>query len=466
MGENTMGFMKKRLSYASMVAVALLSGLMAGCGSDSTPATAPVTTTTFLYTSDAHYGIKRQGAAIFNGYSNAQQVNAAMVTVMNTMPTVTLPADGGLNAGAQIGKVDFVIQSGDIANRSQANQTGYTQVQSAKASLTQFLADYGTLKYPLYLVPGNHDVSNAIGYTKALTPASDWSVLAYIYNTFVKTNTFSDLVAGTLTGQSAPATPGANYVAANKVYYSRDIGGVHFMFINMWPDSDAQAWMDADLAKISSTTPAIIVTHDQPETEGKHLSDPTSTPSALVFGSKFENLLVNTATFGAVLPLTDQNSPQFTASAERLFVNFLQRHKNIVAYFHGNDNYNQINTCDPVTGVDTSPTNQLSPVYTYTAGSITATTFVPGGRGCYKGPDPVTNPVYLPEFRVDSPMKGAVSGLADATVVGQTTDKISYQVVTIDAIKNQMTVREYFWKPGATAKWGASATISLAPRTK
>jgi hypothetical protein len=39
--------------------------------------------------------------------------------------------------------------------------------------------------------------------------------------------------------------------------------------------------------------------------------------------------------------------------------------------------------------------------------------------------------------------------------------KLSFQVVTIDNAAKNMTVREYLWN---TRSWGASRTISLAPR--
>jgi alkaline phosphatase len=390
---------------------------------------------TFLYTSDAHYGIKRTSSFIFDGYSNAQQVNAKMVSAMNTMPGTVLPSDNGVNAGNPV-KVNFVIQTGDIANRSQDDiaSTGYAGfIQSSYDSWKQFETDYiNGLQYPLYLVPGNHDVSNAIGYTKPL-PATDGSILAFIYNMFVKPGTFDT---------SSKAAAQASYTNATyqdvtkKVFYSRDIAGVHFMFINMWPDTAAQTWMDNDLAKVDPNTPAIIFTHDQPETEGKHLTDPKG---ATVFTNKYENLLLNPGIFAK--PVGDATD---TVNAEQTFTTFLAKHKNIVAYFHGNDNYNQMNTCDPISGADTSPTQLPST-----------------GRGCYKGQD---NSVLLPEFRVDSPMKGAYSGLGYSSGTGSADPNVlSYQVISVDPTKKLLTVREYFWR---AKKWGASATISLAARSK
>jgi hypothetical protein len=438
---------KQTVATASLASLIALSGLLGGCGSSDSTTAAPATTATLLYTSDAHYGIKRAAAYAFNGYSNAQQVNSAMVTVMNGMPTVALPNDGGVKAGSTIGTVDYVIQGGDIANRMQADPAGngYALVQSAYDSWKQFESGYiNTLKFPTLMFPGNHDVSNAIGYydytgasaSKVLNNGNggktDGSVLAFIYNTFVKAGSFD---TSTKTAAQNSYTNSTYQTAANKIYYSKDIAGVHFMFISMWPDLDAQAWMEGDLAKLSSTTPAVIFTHDEPVTETKHLTDPVTGATAFS-SSKYENLLVNVSAFA-----TTGTAGANTNDAQRTFVRFLQRHKNIVAYFHGNTNYNQF--------------------YTYT------------------GPD---NLVSLPVFRVDSPMKGMVSGTdattttvnpaCDATgVTPETsaacvnTDKLSYQVISIDSVAKKMTVREYLWK---TKAWGTTTpgNVDLVPRVK
>jgi hypothetical protein len=98
-------------------------------------------------------------------------------------------------------------------------------------------------------------------------------------------------------------------------------------------------------------------------------------------------------------------------------VQFLKKHANIKAYFHGNSNWNEFYT--------------------------------------YKGPDKDVN---LPVFRVDSPMKGKYSG-KDETL-------LSFQLITIDPQKQEMTVRECLWNtvPGNVRQKtmvGKSATISI-----
>jgi hypothetical protein len=98
----------------------------------------------------------------------------------------------------------------------------------------------------------------------------------------------------------------------------------------------------------------------------------------------------------------------------------VRRHPNVSAYFHGNSNWNQF--------------------YDWT------------------GP---RHSIALHTFRVDSPMKGAVSA-NDET-------KLSFQVATIDMTSRTMTVRECLWdadpaRPAAPVSWGASTTVALSPR--
>ncbi|HEY5327026.1 MAG TPA: hypothetical protein VIJ27_08500, partial [Mucilaginibacter sp.] len=119
-----------------------------------------------VFTSDAHYGISRKK---FRGDTNVASyiVNAAMIRQINTIPGLTLPADGGIGAGMKVGAVDYLVETGDIANRMEAG------IQSAAASWEQFENDYmhslnlegrNGLPAKLLLAPGNHDISNAIGF--------------------------------------------------------------------------------------------------------------------------------------------------------------------------------------------------------------------------------------------------------------------------------------------------------------
>ncbi len=196
---------------------------------------------------------------------------------MKVLPEAELPHGGG-----KVGEIDFIAMTGDISNRMEGT------TQSAAASWNQFAYDYlgldangnkiehpdrglqsdGSLvkDAPLYLLPGNHDVSNAIGHAK-IKVSPDPTVMVQLNNRMLGKN---------LTNATF------NYTV-DRVNYSRDIGGVHMMFVNMWPDSGVRDWMAGDLASVSATTPVLVFTHDEPNAEIKHFTDPNNpggTPSS------------------------------------------------------------------------------------------------------------------------------------------------------------------------------------------
>jgi alkaline phosphatase len=371
--------------------------------------------TTILYTSDAHYGITRTGSAIFGSYSNAVQVNGLMMRTMNNMPNETLPSDTGIKAGELVGPIDFIAMTGDVSNRQESSK----KIQSAAASWGQFTTDYITNvsvldksgnKAGLYLTPGNHDVSNAIGYPKTLSPATDDTVMFKMYNMFM--NPTTSLVAGQYS------------YASQRIVYSKDIGGVHFVFLSMWPDKTIRPLIDADLAKMSNKSmPVVLFTHDEPNIETKHLTSDltnyTTTPVTYDWTKSFENLVSDVVVDLDSAGKLTTSSPSTTA--QKGLADWLANNKNIVAYFHGNNNKFE--------------------TYTWTG---------------------TNNQISLNVFRVDSPMKGGVSGL-DATDAKGDQTKVSYNVITIDAAAQNLTVREYLWQQ---KKWGTSKTVSLAARSK
>lgn len=353
-----------------------------------------------IYSSDAHYGITRPK---FRGDTNVMSylVNAAMIKQMNTVPTLTLPADDGIGAGKTVGPVDYVIESGDISNRMEI------PIQSAAASWAQFVNDYmhginltghnGKVA-TLLLAPGNHDISNAIGYAKAMNPLTDPTTMVEIYNLMLKPQVL-------LTNQTY------NY-ATDKINYSRDIKGIHFMFITLWPDSAERIWMQHNLESVAAKTPVVIVTHDQPTCEAKHFTNPLP-PYNMTTKNKFQNLVEEHYKEGIVASKDDGA----TDVEQRGWVKFLKVHPNIKAYFHGNSNWNQFYV--------------------------------------YKGPD---NDVALNTFRVDSPMKGDYSS-KDET-------KLSFQLISLDAKNQALTVRECLWdtnpaNPATPVVFGESKTVSL-----
>ena len=348
----------------------------------------------FVYTSDAHYGITRS----FRGIDSVptQTVNASLVEKINSMPFLQFPADNGVNAGSVVGGFNYLIETGDIANRQEAG------IQSASASWAQFKTDYIdglTLtdnygkKAGLLLTPGNHDVSNAIGYYKTMSPLKDSATMVNIYNMMMP----------------SPRPAGTYNYTNEKIHYSRNIGGVHFMFVNMWPDSSERVWMEKDLKTINITTPVVIFTHDQPDVESKHFTNPNGSYN-INSTDKFENLLTEI--------FKDGNTIKAPSTIEqRGFTQFVKAHRNIVAYFHGNDNDNEYYT--------------------------------------YRGTD---SSIALNTIRIDSPMKGNISG-SDET-------KLSFQTISIDTVTRQMTVRECLWNtvpstPSTPVVFGASKTFNL-----
>ena len=413
-----MEFKKKGLITASLLAVVAMTGMMNGCGSDSTTPATP--TTTFMYTSDAHYGIKR---AVFSGLSSAQQVNGAMVTEMNRLQSanIALPNDGGINAGKTLAAVDFVVETGDAINRPDGATTPSLYANAA-VTWPQFQADYFTklnlknganTKAPVWMTPGNHDVSAAIGYHKVPTDTTaylDATSYVAIYNLMMSPAT--PLTNAGFIGATPDRVTAAASYASKRIVTSKVVNGVNFVFVGMWPDSISRPLIDTEIAK-APTLPVILFTHDQPTSEPKHFSNPLDvTATAINATNKFENLLSNQYDSSELLAPALVTFGTSTDVEQRGFVAWLKTHKNIVAYFHGNDNANEY--------------------YTYT------------------GPD---NDIRLNIFRVDSPMKGNFSA-TDPT-------KLSFQAVSIDTDAKKMTVREYRWN---TKAWGNSITVSLLPR--
>ena len=361
----------------------------------------------FLYSSDPHFGIQTQGG--FQGSSgpvDAVVVNRQAVRAMNRLPALLAPPDHGVHSGQPFGSFQFLAITGDIANRQ---ELGPPAVQSATASWAQFQETYGaglTLHneegraLPLFLTPGNHDISNAIGYPKPLSPATDATAMVGLYNA---------------------AMPGARITRAgfdyrkHKVFYSKDFGGVHFLFLNLWPDSDMRARIDADIRALPApaTTPVVLLMHMPPNQEAKNFLDPASGNSGLVFANGFQNLLADRAQPGGL----KRQEATLTARALSDLADFLQAHRTIVAWFHGHENWNEFSTWD-------------------------------GGRGAA---------LALPVFRVDSPMKGRFSSLDER--------RLSFQVVSIDPGASTMTVRECLWnssgRPDGPIAWGESASVSL-----
>lgn len=355
----------------------------------------------FIFTSDAHYGLTRPA---FRGASNvdAHTVNAAMMRSINGVGVARFPHDRGLRAGETVGPIDFLVEGGDVANRSE--EIGTSAIQSAAVSWAQFKTDYVDglrltdrtgARTAVYVVPGNHDASNAVGFYKPMRPLVDKTSMVEIYNLMM-----APWVRHTTVTYDYRTSP---------VLTSRDIGGVHLVFLTVWPDSNARAWLSHDLARIDAFTPVLIFTHDQPDAEAKHFVNPNGDHS-INDVDKFENLLTDV--------LADGSTTDLPSTAEQsAWEDFVRAHGNIAAYFHGNSNWNEFYD--------------------------------------WHGP---RRTIALHSFRVDSPMKGARSS-KDET-------KLSFQVATIDAGAKTLTVRECFWNAGQPTSaprlaWGSMTTVKL-----
>jgi hypothetical protein len=364
---------------------------------------------TFVFTSDVHFGIAR-GRFRGGSYVDAAVVNAAMAQKINGLPDTMLPPDGGLRAGERIGAVDFVAITGDLTNRQELYPN---HVQRAAVSWAQFQACYIdglTLRdalgapTPLLFVPGNHDVSNAIGAPTKLVPATDPTSMVEIYNRMMH--------------PAVPLTPSHFVYARDRITYAREFGGAHCIFLTMWPDSYARAWMDRDLQSVPAAEPVFLFCHDPPDIDARHLVNPYGNHGINAHDA-FENLVSDTYADGDTSTHKAKPDGETTIEQRQLAV-FLRRHRNIVAYFHGHANWNEVYT--------------------------------------WKGPD---RDLALHVFRVDSPMKGKTA--TDES-------KVSFQVVVYNAAAQKLTDRECLWNargaadgPSVPVAWGSTNTVSLAP---
>lgn len=301
-----------------------------------------------IFCSDLHFGITR---TTFRGKTDvaSEEVNAAMIKQMNMLPPVLFPTDNGVLSGKNIGGINALIITGDICNRMEKG------VQSATVSWNQFekiymkhnyLLDNNGNRTKLLLTPGNHDISDAVGFEKPMEPLVDNASMVGIYNLMVHPKV-------------AKTTNTYNH-KTDKVHYSIDIAGIHLMFVDAWPDSVERIWMTKDLKNVVPKTPVLLFAHSMPDVEARFFTNPNGGHS-INETDRFENLVDEVFKDGA--------SVKGNASIEqRAFSVFLQNHPNIKAYFHGHNNHTEFYH--------------------------------------WKGPD---KNIDLSVFRVDSPMKGKYS---------------------------------------------------------
>jgi hypothetical protein len=415
----------------------------------------------FVYTSDNHYGIVRP---IFRGNFNVggQTVNEAMITRMNSLPAQSFPNDGGVAAGQTVGQVDFLMDTGDIANRSESQSAissstvdylgsnvsypGNAAYTAPVSTVTwgqwqhDFLGDANTGNnagglltltnnsgqgIPVFLSPGNHDVSDAIGMNGKIAPANvNATSFAQIYNRMTPYSGEATITTNVFTN------PG-DYTNVNlQVNYSFNIGGVHVQCVNMFPDKNILNWMSADLTNVPASTPVFLFCHvpvNMADSETKVFGTPTNTSSSAGADIPFKLSGVDSA-----------NSYVDMNAAKQYVADWLIAHPNVRALFSGHDNFNGATNWN---------------------GQNASGSLIAARDAAWPG-------VTL--FRVDSPMKGDVSGTSASGAlagIGNETN-LSFQVYSLDVANRKLTEREFQWNPTADATgngvWsGQSMTIDL-----
>ncbi len=380
----------------------------------------------FIFTSDSHFGDVTKVAAKFQGSTTAVdafEVHTRMRDVMNGLPAQTAPGDYGVNAGAAFGRFDFMANTGDIASKSvlPPDSNGNSAAQSWAQWEALYVAGL-TLKdnngdpLPHFLSPGNHDVSNALGGPEVMNPALDPTAFVKVYNRMM-----------------SPATPLLNTsfdYNQHKVFYARVLGGIHFVFLNMWLDKEMQEKLGPYVDALPSTTPVILFAHMPPEQTAGNFRDPQSNGLDFPWTRGFSNYFRDKLDLSDVVaPATAVTTATVPTKEVTELATFLKARKNIVAWFHGHDNFNQFRTWNGENG--TLINNNMTQL-------------------------------AIPCFRVDSAMKGKDSA--------NDPKKLSFQVVSIDPAKKLFTVRECLWNATNTAggaiAWGMTETFSLANRVR
>jgi hypothetical protein len=346
----------------------------------------------FIFTSDVHFGLEKDH---FRNKDTvpALEVNKAMVQFMNQLPLLYLPKDNGVEQNKRINGVDALVITGDIANRMEKG------VQSATESWKQFktvfvdslhLKNSKGIDTKLWVVPGNHDMSNAIGFHRPMSPKKDPASMIGIYN---------------LMFPNKPVTIFDS--SLHRIHYSKNLNGIHFIFLSLFPDSAERVWMEKDLKKVTAQTPVFLFAHSIPDVEPRFFENPNGIHD-INDEDKFENLVPERYKDG-------KDVKGETTIEQNEFVRFLKKHTNIKVYFHGHENWTEYYQ--------------------------------------YKGPE---NNVNLTCIRTDSPMKGRVSAKDEK--------QLAFELISINSNANILTVREVLWNANKSTNeiaWGKTATFSL-----
>lgn len=329
--------------------------------------------THIVFTSDLHFGLNRNSFRR-NTQVTSYAVNAEMLKAMAGLVNSQLPTDGKIGSGEKITSISALIIAGDIVNRQEIG------IQSARKSWDEFASLYLSKsliptqkKQPqIFLLPGNHDVSNMVGYHKPMDPLLDSSSYFGIYRfMFPDSNQVTKI----------------NY-PQNRIHYSKDVSGIHFVFLNLWPDSAERKWMEEDLSYLDSSTPVLLFAHSFPDVETRFFIYP-NTDHSINPNDKFENLLSEECKDG--LQVSD------TAKLEQqAYADYVNRHPTIKAYFHGHENFTEFYT--------------------------------------WQGPN---GECSLPCIRVDSPLKGKFSSKEEKI--------LSFELISINQVNQTLVIRECLW---------------------
>ena len=417
-----------------------VAGTSAASGAGPTVTTGTVVDGTVTWTYDKSTDVGNIAAPVTIGgvdYFDANTINQALLASLNQVSALTYPNDGGVNAGQVVGGIDMLAVTGDMANRYENNGGTYQNtVQIDATSWQQFCATYfptaagggmalktsANATPALLLSPGNHDISNAIGYYDlnpfgtppvgqdatslcAMIQIATGGTLSYnVANapTYVTGGTLGTGVSPSTYSEALFTTKNVAGAYTNKPDYSLTINGIHFISLSAWPDSGSRAWIDNDLLSVPITTPVMLFTHCYPDVDTSLL---TPNPDTGPFTSKTYQCVVSDKVDPSEVGSTGTSVEQLAMTT------WIKTHPNIVAYFHGHTNFNEM--------------------YTYT------------------GPN---NDIALNCFRLDSPMKGQLSAAAPlptATAAWQQdpTSLLSFQIASINNATMQMTVREIRWYP-------------------
>jgi hypothetical protein len=382
----------------------------------------PSTVVNFVFTSDSHFGDYTKAGVTFQGATSVDSVtvNSRMRDAINTLPNLTAPDDYGVLAGQPFGTFDFMVNLGDQTSKGETGTDTATNTALRWDEWKSVYSDGLTLTnragaaLPIYLTPGNHDVANALGGPDIVPIAHDATALVNIYNWTMKPAT--------------PLTLATFDYNQHKVFKVEKIGGINCVFTNQWMDAEMIENLTAYLAAHAeaTTAPMFIFCHMPPEQTGANFRDPSSDGITFPWTYGFNNIFRD-----PMSPDDGDNTLTTTAPLKEVtaLATFLKAHKNIVAWFHGHDNFTQFRTWNGENSVSIDNTmTQLA----------------------------------IPVFRVDSPMKGKDSAKAPA--------KMAFNVVSIDTVTKQLTIRECLWNAtntqGGGVGWGISETVPTTNRVR